>query len=611
MRVKITLFNWKCYPEKEVPIDGMMVYIMPNGSGKTAILDGIEFALTGDVQSARQRSAGLRGKDHLGSFIRHGFDKAMVRLEIIETKSFIERTLTRGSDGSIKEVVTAYPDSGEKSSTGKERAFLAAINPNLMLLRFREFVNLKVVERRKFIESMMPMQSETEIKARLLRELPEEALYLADEWYSGMPFTTAADRMLDRIAKDLSACRAERIGHQKHMNMVVEFNHTGTSESLDKEIADLEMLVGDLKTRLGTAREKASMLERFTRELELIKTETDDELEPLSVRALTDIELDIERAKEEYASYQAKAAELNNAVQHMKRAQLDKETWKSGNCPTCGQPCENLRLNTDKTYELAVEDYKKAADECPADPSPKLRTLEDEYRTAKVMMQKYSEEVQARDSRKATREARRLTMEKQLNEIGQIENVEELEERIEGLIGKLGKLRSKKLDFEEEKAQDELRKRSQAKIDETIAKEETLNTFKEAIMTVRTYVLKRAIEKVNERINEVLHVLSGEQFKMQVELTDERGADKCDIAMIVGGKRVDFESVSDSQQYFSLAALAIASADIGLKVALFDGLEVFDAANIAKFTAGLQTLVERKRVDVVVGSYAAIPKGGK
>src|ERR1700685_2894344 len=79
----------------------------PNGTGKSGIVDALEFALTGDISRlAGSGTGGLSVKEH-GPHVdsRNKPDKARVKLDVfipsLKVKATIERTVKEGSEPKI------------------------------------------------------------------------------------------------------------------------------------------------------------------------------------------------------------------------------------------------------------------------------------------------------------------------------------------------------------------------------------------------------------------------------------------------------------------------------------------------------------------------------
>ena len=604
-KITIRVKNWKCYETRHLAFEAYAILIQPNGSGKTAILDAIEFALTGDVQSARERSAGLRGKDHLASFIRGGQKEAIVRLELGD-RAFIERKLSL-SGGKVTESIACHPDGGETSNTNRERAFLDAVKPHLPLLKMRDFVKLRVADRRKFIEGMMPQPSDTEVKGMLMREIPEDRKSIMDEWYSGMTFSQASERMLTKLGEGVSNARKERLGYQKHDALIVDFpTVTGTPVELDAEIKKQEKLLDELQTRIGASSEKSAMLDRAQNALAALADTEEEIIAKPNVRAESEIGADIAKYRKDMTDYTAKQHACQDAAQTFKETKHQVEVYKSGSCPQCGQSVTHILGNAEAVLANAEAAYKAAADAVPECPEAKLKQTEQELRDAGRATHDYTAKVMSVDTRKATQRARRLELENQINQLGQLEPVDEITERAQVLGDKLAELRANRRLFDEEKASRDLAARAKAKIAEYADIEASFEAARSAIAKVRTHVLTSAIKGVNERIGDVMLALTGQAMNLSVQLVDERGADKCDIRIGFARESVDFESISDSQQYFMLAALAIASGldHAGLRLALFDSTEVFDGENIKQFTAAIDKMAREGIVNGAVLSFA-------
>jgi exonuclease SbcC len=113
----------------EVDLDGLDVFTGPNGSGKTAVLQALQFALLGRVPGIGQRALGVLGDISV-----------VLQVDAVT----VRRTLTGGRSG-----LSVTPSRGERTLADKEERLAALLGAAPLVLDFAGFAGSSGPEQRR------------------------------------------------------------------------------------------------------------------------------------------------------------------------------------------------------------------------------------------------------------------------------------------------------------------------------------------------------------------------------------------------------------------------------------------------------------------------------
>ncbi len=265
MITRLSLVNFKVFTDQVFRFDeGITAIVGPNGSGKTTILEAIEFALF------KQATRKEKTVDHLQDFIRHGERKATVELDFVSPVNgkcyTVARKIHSTGDSATTEASLQLADQKEPYLTGPER-----VN--------REIIELLGVDRNAFAALTYVRQGEID---QLSTKAPRERKkYLYDMMGLGM-YEKAANNVQKTIRQFETRIRTAEESRRGLLELRGQLPDLREIELAKKTLAEVQHVVGtrvDL-TPLNTVLSRVTTLtERLDTEIaSLSKTVSDEAL---------------------------------------------------------------------------------------------------------------------------------------------------------------------------------------------------------------------------------------------------------------------------------------------------------------------------------------------
>ncbi len=290
---RLRLIDFKVFANQEFRFsEGITAIVGPNGSGKTSILEAIEFALFKQV-TRKEKTV-----EHLNDLIRHGVNKATVELEFISPvngKSYtVVRKINAAGGSATTEAELRLTDQRDPYVTGPERVTKEVIEllgvdrdtfAALTYVRQGEIDELSTKaprERKKYLYDMMGLgiyQKAVNKVQKVIKDGEREVKNVRDsikhlrDIREHLPDAAELD-LANRTLEEARVVIGTRLDLRPLTTVMAKI--TELTKGLDKQIASLDDKVSDyaLQRRLSVA-------ERLQEVLELIPGVAEEQLHPM------------------------------------------------------------------------------------------------------------------------------------------------------------------------------------------------------------------------------------------------------------------------------------------------------------------------------------------
>ena len=319
----LTLRNFKCHTLTEFDLLKFNVFVGPNGTGKTSILDAITFALLG--QNRLTAANGNGSQLMIQSMNGHNAKEFVIDLVFNDGLKLSSVKRTRGEKSHAVEVV-AGQDVSAKVDQGKELI--------LRSLGIAEETLLALLDPKPILSRNADDQKET-----LLRILRPAEFVISEALRAAGVLRIVSIEHLDVVHRDLKEGklrdlrRDKREYEAKKLEMPVWPFEGWTEEQIAKNLATRKAERDTLQREHGELTQKLAMLDSMP----VLPEGARDRLRDQQLR-LTELEKDSQ-------TFQADRSAIEQRIAQAKRefAKIATQEIKRHDCPTCTCPIDQMR----------------------------------------------------------------------------------------------------------------------------------------------------------------------------------------------------------------------------------------------------------------------------
>ena len=340
---KVHLFNWLSHADTTLDLDGISGIRGENGSGKTSVQSGLEFAFTGRAVQTDDRGGGAK------DLIRRGTDKSAVTIDFTDEGRPIRLrcSLTEKSGRTVQ-----LKDPSDPSWTGSEYLLRLAAKREILdcLLNGRYFAEMSDAGQKTLLAAMV---------------LPEK--YEFEEWTKGHlkdcgltvdPALRAIDYILAAYDKSFKERTAISRMVKEHPEPTAPEANAGDPDAIRVKLSERQTQRTDLYDKIQGIRRDAQQhsrdLETAQQAIIKLQQRLSADLERkkgVNKDLLSKAEL---KQKEETAAKAAKALDVDTKIiENGKLVAIADDKLKTfvaaaeeGKCPCCFQPIDDAVLQS-------------------------------------------------------------------------------------------------------------------------------------------------------------------------------------------------------------------------------------------------------------------------